>query len=272
MCDMILSSKKISTEALISLSEQLSEDYLRFAEDESSNVPNKIKYEITQKSESPDVDISARKAAFHTAVTDPIINKYAMDTRRIGPDERIPRTNLQFWTRTDQFINDDDSKKINILARLMGPLDELKKAFGSEPEWHDSYVRVLHDTLTRVLRLKQGDLDVFGPQLAYVEQLMFARYGLSMEELARISDASFKNAILKKDELLLKRGAYMATTAGSVQKTSESAGQTQGKVISGPTMQENIVNAIFGNTEFRRASEKKCTRTITITITDEAED
>jgi hypothetical protein len=82
---------------------------------------------------------------------------------------------------------------------------------------------------------------------------------------------AIKKAILDKDEDLLKRGAYLYRTNDS--DLQKSSGTNQNMVVDGKaSTQENIINAIFGNSDFRRNGEKKVQRTITITITDEAKD
>jgi hypothetical protein len=254
---------KFSIANYIELISNLAQDFEVYNDKKNPNVPNKLTYNITIPEESPAIKRSARLAAL-SELSQPAIKKLAFDTRRIDQEHsRNPRENLQYWQRSDQFIDDEMQEKIDIFAKLIKPMDEIKKSFGAQPEWHSSYARTLHESLYRILRIKEADLDIFRPQVAYLEQLMFARYRLSMEELARIKESDFKDIILKKDESLLKRGAYLHMTKDNepkeiIIKDSNSA-----------NMQQNIVNAIFGNNDFRKDGERSCVRTITITIKDE---
>ena len=115
------------------------------------------------------------------------IKKVAFDTRRVDQKKtRNPRTNLQYWHRSDPFIDDESQIKINIFSKLAAVLGDIKDEFGTRPDWHESYARILHDAVNRVLRIKQGDNDIDLAQLGYLEQLLDARYRLSMNELANI--------------------------------------------------------------------------------------
>jgi len=118
------------------------------------------------------------------------------------------------------------------------------------------------------LRIKQGDLDIFRPQLAYLEQLVFMRYRLSLDNINKMSSDELKERILKKDENLKKRGTFNKITGGK----TKPPGKDLAKDGNGAVTQEAIINAIFGNNNFRRDGEKNVTRTITITISDEVKD
>lgn len=259
-----MNAKKLTNDGAVDLINKMAQDYLNFT-DSSSVIPNKLIYKYVAMLEEPSIQRSARKAALEVLTT-PVkpLMKFAFDTRRFDQETtRNPRTNLQEWVRSDQFIDDDTQSKIDIFAKMIKPLDELKQSFGNQPEWHTSYARTLHESVYRILRVKEADFDIFRPQLAYLEQLMFARYRLSMDELQRLSNVDFKNAILKKDENLLKRGAYLHVTQADEDK------QAIGTIIKDSDMQQqSIVNAIFGKNGFRREGEKSVTRTVTIIIKD----
>ena len=258
---------KLTVDGCVELINKLASDYVDIS---TSNklVPDALVYKIASRDESASVDRSARMAALKEIGSPKPIKKVAFDTRRFDQETvRNPRANLQNWIRSDQFIDDETQSKVNVFARMLKPLEELKQSFGSQPEWHNSYSRTLYDHVYRILRVKEADLDIFRPQLAYLEQLMFARYRLSMDELARIREADFKEAVLKKDEALLKRGAYLHMTESPETKQ---AGLASGMAKDGNGLtQESIVNAIFGNNNFRRDGEKTVERTITITIRDQ---
>lgn len=192
--------------------------------------------------------------------------KIAFDTRRVDQEnDRNPRANLQYWHRTDPFITESDEKKLSTFARLMTCLNDIKDEFGTQPEWFESYARQLYDNVNRILRIKQGDLDIFGPQINYLEQLMTARYRMSMEELSNIELGTLKAKLLGKDEALIKRGNYMKEM-GLV-----ADGKKKENIIidgnGGKTTQDSIINAIFGNQPIT-SNGKSAERTITITIKD----
>src|SRR3990167_920902 len=190
---MSVKKQGLTIDGCVDLISKMAQDYLDYSTSDVS-VPNKLTYRITTLDEPLEVERSARKAAMKqwTKPMDPL-RKFAFDTRRYDEDTtRNPRTNLQSWIRSEQFIDDETQKNIDIFSKLMKPLEQLKQSFGNQPEWHSSYARSLYESIYRILRVKQADHDIFRPQLAYLEQLMFARYRLSMEELARISSANFK--------------------------------------------------------------------------------
>ena len=233
--------------------------------------PSEPVYRIQSRDESLSISLRARLAALEALQSGfKPIRKVAFDTRRIDQEsERNPRTNLQYWHRADAFIDEGDESKLRVFAKLMTILTDLKKDFGTQPEWFESYSRVLHDNVYRILRIKQADLDIFKPQLSYLEQLVDARYRLSMEDLDKLSNNEIRAKILSKDEALMKRGQFLQET-GLVSKGNENQQiKIDGNVAS---TQESIVNAIFGNTGMRRDGEKTVERTITITIRDQAID
>jgi hypothetical protein len=231
-------------------------------------VPLTKTYTIESSDEGGVVKQAARIAAFEAFESSPII-KLAFDTRRIDQtSERNPRTNLQYWHRTDQFIEEGDEKNLKIFAKLARVMDDIKKRLGKEPEWFESYARQLYDQTNRILRVKEADLDIFRPQLSYLEQLIFARYRLSMNDLYKMAEKDIANRILSKDENLIGRAVYLKET-----KSSED--ESIGKVVTGDmgkTTQESIVNAIFGGAGMRKDGEKSVSRTITITIRDDVMD
>jgi hypothetical protein len=193
------------------------------------------------------------------------ITKVAFDTRRFNSETtRNPRSNLQNWVRSQPFIDSEMQNKLETLGRLWNPLQELKTTYGTNPSWHESYARVLHDTVENTLRIKEADGEVFHPQVAYLEQLMFARYRLSMDEIGNMSADKLKTAILQKDENLLKRGVYQPLQQVTSAENNLNLSK-DGKV------DESLINAIFAS-NIRRPGEAKATRTITITITDSSDE
>lgn len=229
--------------------------------------PEKNTYTINASDENVSVSRMARHAAFSQLGKEKSLKKYAFDTRRVDQEgSRNPRTNLQYWHRTADFIDTDDKYKLNVFAKLMNALTEIKADYGTHPEWFESYSRVLYDNVNRILRIKQADLDIFKPQLSYLEQLIYARYRISMEQLANIELPDLKNKILAKDESLLNRGEYLNKTGLTESKPNVTVKDGNA------TIQENLIQAIFGNNNIRREGEKNVTRQITITIRDSVDD
>ncbi len=101
-----------------------------------------------------------------------------------------------------------------------------------------------------------------------MEQLLFARYRLSLNDIKGMSKEALRERIMQKDEHLLKRGRYQSAVGKSeLESRAVTIKDGNGKIT-----QDSIVNAIFGNNNFRREGENKVERTITITIRDEVLD
>lgn len=241
------------------------DDFTEFAAS-NNTPPSNFTYKINSADEGSDIHRQARLAAY-ASFEKPLI-KNAFDTRRINQEtDRNPRTNLQYWHRTDPFIDDTDKSKLNTFAKLFNMLDNTKKKLGTQPEWFESYTRQLHDNVHRILRVKQADLDIFRPQLSYLEQLIYARYRLSMEDIEKLSEDELRDKILAKDEGLIGRNNYLKETTGTDENNSNSLKITKDGLTK--TTQESIINAIFGaDGSFRKDGEKNVERTITITIRD----
>lgn len=262
----------LPVDAKINLLSEIINDYVDYI-DSNGYVPSEKSYRITSLEEDRFVKQAARQAAFNnfsTPIHSPLV-KFAFDTRHINQEnERNPRTNLQYWHRAQQFIDENDDKKLKIFARLANLLTNLKKTFGTAPEWFESYARQLYDNVHRIIRVKEADFDIFRPQLAYLEQLIYARYRLSMENIEKYSDKQLQDCILSKDESLIGRNNYLK----EVKADEEISSNTIMKNTSiEKNTQESIINAIFGaNSNFRKDGEKTVSRTITIKITDEVVD
>lgn len=275
---------KLTIDGCVDLVSKMAQDYLEFTTSDGA-IPNKLTYKIAMREEPAKIERSARKVAMEQfQTTNKPLMKFAFDTRRIDQEnDRNPRSNLQYWHRSQEFITDEQQKKINVFSKVLLTLEELKKSFGRVPEWHDSYARVLLDKVVNTLRIKQGDSDIFGPQLAYLEQLMYARYRITMDEIEKIGSEDLKKVILAKDEVLTKRGIFFNSMDDKQVKDGNNAVAATNTasavvptsiVIDGskiPTTQEAIVNAIFGKDSLtRKDGERTVERTITITIRDEA--
>lgn len=211
--------------------------------------------------------------------------KQAFDTRRVNQDiQRIPRRNLQFWHRSDEFIDEEKQKKLNAFTQLYSVAKKIKEEFETRPDWHDSYARILTDALERTLRVKQGDGDIDPEQLKYLEQLIDTRYGLRINDLEKVSELVLYNNILKKDEHLLKRGVIYRDKENNdnleekvmniLSKMNKNSNDNNGVNIYTNGDNSNNLNEVLGslfNGGTRKDGEKQVTRTITISITDSAE-
>jgi hypothetical protein len=259
--------QKLSLSGNAELISKMTSDFVKLAAAGAKQLPSKRIYIIKDDVENDAIKRSARKAALRK-LAEPIVKK-AIDSRRINQkDTRNPRRSLQYYHRSDQFISEDVQNKLDVFSKVMHVLEGIKESYGKENAYHDSYARELYGHVERALRLKIADGDIHEPQLAYLEQLIYARYRLSLEQISRMNDVQIKKAILNKDEDLIRRGVYLEHTGG-LEKNS-----TGPLVIDGnkSNTQQNIVEAIFGNNDFRRDGEKKVERTITITIKDEVKD
>ena len=251
----------------VSLIKKLVNDYCKWSNsDDFSSLPIKKAYKVEDEQESSLIESSARRAALSGIMESKILKKVAFDTRRIDQNTQgNPRTNLQYYNRSQQFIDAELNNRMASLSELVEPLDSINEKYGSQPEYHTSYASKLHDLVYRALQVKQAKLNIFRPQIDYLEQLLFARYRLTMEDLRSLDKKALEDIIMSKDETLLKRGAYLKSTQKGSKKAAQPIVMKDGNQSN---MQENLVNAIFGNNNFRRDGEKTVERTITITIRD----
>lgn len=138
------------------------------------------------------------------------IIKIAFDTRRIDQEtEYNPRRGLQSYHRSEEFISQAISQKLKNFSKLRNVLVKLKDRFGKEPEWQDSYSRVLLSTLDKGLRTNEKDGDYTESQPAmgsfdYIEELLYVRYRLTFDQLTELSEEDLTKIILNKDEDLTK--------------------------------------------------------------------
>jgi hypothetical protein len=166
-----------------------------------------------------------RKIALSSISTDKGFNKLAFDTRRIDQEtDYIPRRGLQNYHRSEKFIPDAMVIKIKSFSKLAKLLDRLKLEYGREPEWQDSYTRVLGSAVNKGLRTDQqdGDFSDMRPSMAsldYLEQLMYVRYRLTPENMISMSNDNLRKTILSKDELLVSQG--ISNMKSELKTTSE---------------------------------------------------
>lgn len=292
--------KRVCLAGQINLISQMAGDFLEYSI-ENTKTPQSLKYTFLDSLEPNKVERSARKAALLSL--QPVLTKFAFDTRRVDQDnERVPRSNLQYWHRSQEFLDEEDRNKIDTFTKLNQVLHNIHNDFGGSPEWQDSYSRVLADTVDRILRIKQADGDIFRPQLSYLEQLLLARYRVTLEQINKLSHDEIMNIILSKDEKLTKLGmipivvkttkdserglaksgdssemsainSTLRSLNSSLQNMAKQAGGSQividcNKNGSSP---DSGLNSLFGNIA-RKEGEKLVERTITITIRDEVKE
>ena len=282
---------------------------IKFADDfvhcvNLGTVRNKLIYTISSRVEDRSITRSARFAALKTFsdMVDDAIVKRAFDTRNIDQEHiRNPRANLQYWHRSQPFIDNDSQDKIDALLKLRDPLESIKNEYGSRPDWHESYARVLYDAIDRILRIKIADNDIDCSQLSYLEQLLYTRYRLNKDDLIKLSGNELKDIILQKDESLLKKGiiyknndaelkyennkrnsdlenrfmeliarADLSKLDVAKKQPIQLVDNKKENALSVDNKKENALSAIFGN--LRHSGERAVERTITITIREDVKD
>jgi len=155
--------------------------------------------------------IILRKQGLNSLLSGNGFTKVAFDTRRIDQEtEYNPRRGLQNYNRSEQFLTQATANKISSLSKLHGILEGLKDKYGKDPEWQDSNVRVLLNTLNSGLRTSTHDGDYAEAQpgvgsLDYIEELLDMRYRLRLENIDKWAESKIKEVILSKDEDLEKK-------------------------------------------------------------------
>lgn len=199
--------------------------------------------------------------------------KVAFDTRRINQEtDYNPRRGLQNYHRSEQFITQAQFQKIENFKKLKNILDDLKDKYGREPEWQDSYCRVLLNTLNKTLILKQGDMDFTETQPSvgsfdYVEELLFTRYRLDMNSIASLGVENLTDILLSKDQNLIRKNALispMARLSSPPQISSEAQEITKRDVV--VQSYDALIDKLFG--VYATSENPDIERTITITIKD----
>lgn len=208
---------KLPLDAKINLVQKMISDLEFYKEAGTSNCPSEQNFKIISRDEDLDIDMGARIKAFKEMNFG--IKKIAFDTRRIDINERNPRQNLQYWHRSEDFIDDETSEKLKIFAKLDSVVKSIKEKYYDQPEWFDSYVRVLSSNLDRVQFKAEGydSVDVFKPHLSYLEQLIYNRYRLTMDEIKEGSESFLNKRIMSKDEPLKKKAEFLISTGNAAE-------------------------------------------------------
>lgn len=154
--------------------------------------------------------LNLRKKAFASISKDRMI-KIAFDTRRIDQElDYNPRRGLQNYNRSEQFINEASTVRIKNFKKLKVVLDDIKSEYERDPNWQDSYSRVLLNTVDGTLRINQKDGDFSDSQpsmgsFSYLEELLDVRYRLRLENIEKNSSSDIRKIILSKDEALTNK-------------------------------------------------------------------
>lgn len=186
------------------------------------------------------------------------IVKLAFDTRRINQEtDYIPRRGLQNYHRSEAFLSEATSNKIQNFVKIKMGLENLKEKFGKQPEWQDSYARVLLSTIDRAVRTDQKDGDYAETQpgvgsLDYLEELLFTRYRLDMNSIASKSEDELNKIILAKDESLTRKDINHAEISKKDVATKS---------------YDNLLDKLFDGVKATKENPE-VERTVTITIKD----
>lgn len=191
------------------------------------------------------------------------IVKNAFDTRRVNQyTDYNPRRNLQYYHRSDSFITKESSEKIKTFFKLKVAVDAIKEDFLGDPEWHDSYCRILSATLDRTLRVEQKDMDFFKPQMDYLEELLYLRYRLKDDDIMRLNEKDLRNMILDRDEKLLHKQIYSNYNNGGMTKVNS---------VNAVSEKDSLMEKLFGNIKASK-DNKEIQRSVTITVNDKIVD
>lgn len=153
------------------------------------------------------------KVVIDHKLSDKQLLKQAFDTRRIDQqNDRNPRANLQYYHRSEPFIDGDLSDKISRYMKVKSATDMIKDQYGTDPEWFDSYARILSSAVDRTLRTDQKDGDFFKAAFDYLDELLYVRYRLSTEDIAKKSETEIEKIVLSRDEKLMHKHIYKTTS------------------------------------------------------------
>jgi hypothetical protein len=233
---------------------------------EASALFDKLSH-ATQDLEVRRLGIAARMSSYQSI--NPIIKqafderlvKLSFDTRRVDQEnDRNPRSNLQYYHRSEPFIDGDLSTKISRYMKVKSAVDLIKEQYGTDPEWFDSYARVLSSAVDRVLRIEQRDGDFFKAAFDYLDELLYVRYRLSIEDITKMGEIELERAILGKDEKMLLKHIY---------KTTSYSNKDIAKYTALPT--DPLIDRLLEGVK-ATADSKDVERSITISVRDKIND
>ena len=195
--------------------------------------------------------------------------KLAFDTRRIDQETTyVPRRNLQYYHRSAPFVDDETSNKIAYIMKVKTAVDLIKDKYHREPEWGDSYARVLSSAVDRALRTEQKDADFFKAQFNYLDELLYVRYRINHDDLMTMAEKDIERVILSRDENLLHKQIYGMTRPESIVKAEETLAKAQYPMIKA---EDPLVERLMGTVK-ASGDNKSVERTVSITVRDQIND
>lgn len=204
-------------------------------------------------------------ASRNDVLNKPII-KVAFDARKFNSETDFhPRRGLQNYQRSESFISNALSNKIFTIKKLKDVLEKIKSEFITYPEYQDSYCRILLNTVNNVLRENIKDNEFSENQQSagsfnYLEEILFARYRLTLENIANLSENDLKQNLLNKDEIL----KHKEILAPSLQ--SNAADPIINRAVIQANSYNDLLNKLFDVKA--TAENKNVKRTVSITIED----
>ena len=201
----------------------------------------------------------SKYAKFRAKYLQPIILvKQAFDTRRINQNTEInPRRNLQYYQRSEPYIDDQTAAQVQLFFKVKAAADQLREQFVGEPDWLDSHTRILCNAVDQTLRVEQKDFDYGRDQFNYLSELLYVRYRLRPEDIARLSQHELRNIILNKDERLVRQSLFI----------NYKQDLNKNGMPSPVNGQDNLIEKLFGNVK-ANSENKNVKRSVNITITD----
>lgn len=214
-------------------------------------------------------------AHFRKKYLQPILVKSAFDTRRMNQNTEFnPRRNLQYYQRSEPFMDDKTAAMVQLFVKVKNAADTLREDFIGEPDWLDSYTRILCNAIDQTLRVDQKDFDYSKPQLDYLSELLYVRYRLRPEDIETASTESIKTILLNKDEKLARRAIFtnykQDFNKNSIQQMLPTL-NSQANMPQPIIQQDTLVEQLFGNVKASKEN-KEVERSVTITIKDRVVD
>ena len=203
------------------------------------------------------------------------LQKIAFDSRHINQySDYNPRRNLQYFHRTEPFISKDASENVKILLKLKAAVDSIKEDFSGDPDWFDSYARILSSALDRTLRMDQKDFNFYKPQMDYLNELLYLRYRLKSDDIIKLEEKELRNIVLDRDEKLLHKQIFAQYNNGGLMKGHSQSNSNNDNFMKGgqpqqsvQVQQDDLIKTLFGDVK-ATAEKKNVSRSVTITIND----
>lgn len=183
------------------------------------------------------------------------IKKVAFDTRRIDQEnDRNPRRNLQYYHRSEPYVDDQLSVKIAYMMKIKTATDMLKEKYGTDPEWFDSYARILSSAVDRALRTDQKDGDFFKASFDYLDELLYVRYRLSTEDIQKMNENDIGRIVVSRDEAMVHKHLFKTTSMAPPAPTPDP-----------------LIERLMGTVK-ASGDNKSVERSVTITVKDQIND